>query len=112
MERRTGMPAQNLPPDHPAWGQVAHYTGIALSNIILTMSPERIILGGSVPKGGQLGRDAFMAMVRAETARALNGYLKVPALLGHMDTYIVPPGLGDDAGACGAIVLAKRAASE
>ncbi|MFZ1793926.1 MAG: ROK family protein [Anaerolineae bacterium] len=109
IEKRCGAPAQDLSPDNPVWGKVAHYTSVALTNIIFTLSPERIILGGSVPKGGQLGRDKFMAMVRAETTKALNGYLKVPALLEHMDEYIVPPGLGDNAGVCGAIVLAMRA---
>ncbi|HQX75485.1 MAG TPA: ROK family protein [Thermoflexales bacterium] len=109
IEKRCGAPAQDLSPDNPVWGKVAHYTSVALTNIIFTLSPERIILGGSVPKGGQLGRDKFMAMVCAETTKALNGYLKVPALLEHMDEYIVPPGLGDNAGVCGAIVLAMRA---
>lgn len=112
INKRLGVPAETLPADHPVWPQVAHYTGIALTNIILTLSPERIILGGSVPKAGQMGQQKFMALVRAETAKTLNGYLKVPALLQHIDDYIVPPGLGDNAGVCGAVVLAKRAAGE
>lgn len=110
IEARAGARAEQLPADHPVWAQVARTTGLALSNIVLTLSPQRIVLGGSVPKAGKLGGERFMAMVRAETVRALNGYLKVPAILDHIEGYIVPPGLGDNAGVCGAIVLAKRVA--
>jgi fructokinase len=40
----------------------------------------------------------------------LNDYLKSPSILDHIDEYIVPPQLGDQAGVWGAIALAQQAA--
>jgi fructokinase len=40
----------------------------------------------------------------------LNNYLPVPAILDHIDDYIVPPGLGVRAGVLGAMALAERTA--
>ncbi|HEX3869311.1 MAG TPA: ROK family protein [Pirellulales bacterium] len=108
MQARAGKSAELLPPDHPAWRYETHYIGLAIANIVCTLSPRRVILGGSVRKGGQLGQDAFFRAVRHGTQEALNGYVVSPALLGDgIDTYIVPPALGDDAGVCGAIALGQ-----
>lgn len=110
LAKRTGLPAEQLPPDHPAWEQLTRYVGVALANLICTLSPKRIILGGSVRKAGQLGEAAFFQRVRAETRAALNGYVSSPWILTDaIHDYIVPPKLGDDAGICGAIALAQRA---
>ncbi len=48
-------------------------------------------------------------MVRAKVTEMLNSYLKHDRLLNGMDDYIVPPGLGDNAGVMGAIALAMQA---
>ena len=37
-----------LPPSHPAWEQEAEYIAYALLNIIMILSPQRIVLGGGV----------------------------------------------------------------
>lgn len=107
---RTGIPADRLPADHPAWRLVAHYTGLAIANIVCALSPRRVLLGGSVRKAGMLGEAAFLGRVRAEVRAALNEYIRSP-LLGEpgIAGYIVPPELGDDAGLCGAIALAQSA---
>jgi fructokinase len=47
-------------------------------------------------------------MLRERVRIALNGYLVSPALQEEIDTFIVPPLLGDDAGVCGAIALARQ----
>lgn len=39
-----------LPDDNYVWDVLAHYLGILCSNLYLTTSVERIILGGGVPK--------------------------------------------------------------
>ena len=39
-----------LPNDHYVWDVIAHYLGILCSNLYLTTSVERIILGGGVAK--------------------------------------------------------------
>jgi fructokinase len=45
---RWGQPAETLPDDHPAWRLEAQYLSLALVNIICTLSPQRLILGGGV----------------------------------------------------------------
>ena len=111
IHRRTGMPAEDLPPDHPAWDLVIRSIAEAIANITCVLSPQRVILGGGVAKGGRLGRDRFFQQVREKLREALNGYIAVPALGPDIDRYLVPPLLGDDAGVCGAMALGQRAAS-
>jgi fructokinase len=38
----------------------------------------------------------------------LNGYVQSPEILERIDSYIVPPGLGNKAGVLGAIALAEQ----
>jgi fructokinase len=109
--KRTGMPAEQLSPDHEAWALETQYIAYALANIVCVLSPQRIILGGSVRKAGGLGSERFFQMIRVKVQQALNGYIVSPALAEGIDRYIVPPLLGDDAGVCGAIALAQEAAA-
>src|SRR5262249_55026689 len=48
IESRAGMPASQLPPEHPAWDFVAHGLGQLLHTMVLTTAPARIFLGGGV----------------------------------------------------------------
>jgi fructokinase len=110
---RTGMPAEQLAADHPVWQLIARETGAALASLICTLSPQRIVLGGSVSKGGNLGPDAFLTLVREAARASLNHYIVSPLLTEHgVASYIVPAGLGDDAGVRGALVLADHAVRE
>ncbi len=110
IEARTGMAAEELSADHEAWQYVTTSTAIALANIVCTLSPRRIIVGGSVRKGGRLGERRFFALVRERLQESLNGYVVSPALLGRgIDDYVVPPQLGDNAGVVGALALGRRA---
>jgi fructokinase len=102
---RWGRPAESLPPDHEAWILEAHYLGLGLVNLICTLSPERVILGGGIMQQTRL-----FSMVRIEVKKLLNDYLQVPAILERIDNYIVPSRLGSRAGLVGAIELAKKAA--
>jgi fructokinase len=104
LERRWGQRAELLPPDHPAWALEAHYIALALTSYILTLVPQRIILGGGVMQQPQL-----FPLVRREVVALLNGYLPVPALLDPLAAYLVPPGLGNRAGVLGALALAEQA---
>lgn len=106
LERRWGARAETFDSGHPAWALEAHYIGLALSAYILILSPQRVILGGGVMAQAQL-----FPLVRAEVQRQLNGYVQSPALTAQIDTYIVPPGLGNRAGVLGAIALAQQAAA-
>jgi len=108
---RAGLPAEQLPPDHPAWDDVIFTMAHALKNLACVLSPRRIILGGSVRKAGQLGEAAFFENLRTAFREALAGYIASPAVSAEgIASYIVPPALGDDAGVCGAIALAEDAA--
>ena len=107
---RAGRPAEDLPPDHPAWDITLRYLAHALATLTCVLSPRRIIVGGSVRKAGQLGETAFFERLRREVPQVLNGYIDSPALSrSGIADFIVPPALGDDAGVCGAMVLAQQA---
>lgn len=108
--RRAGRPAETLEPDHPAWEITIRCMAHALATITCVLSPRRIILGGSVPKGGRLGQDGFFRRLQQHVRGVLAGYVASPALeeAGIAD-FIVPPALGDDAGVCGAIALGQAA---
>src|SRR3989442_2127007 len=52
-----GRPAGRLPDDHPAWPMEARYLALGIVNVILTLSPERVVLGGGgVARGGRVKR--------------------------------------------------------
>ncbi len=40
-------------------------------------------------------------LIQGKVQELLNGYVAVPQILENIDQYIVPPGLGDDAGITG-----------
>lgn len=101
LNKRWGKPAEKLPPDHPAWELEARYIALALSNFIVTLSPQRIILGGGVMAQPQL-----FPLVRKNVLSLLNGYVQSNVLLEEIDRFIVPPGLGNQAGSLGAVALA------
>jgi len=103
MEARWGQRAETLPSDHPAWALEAHYLGLACANFVVTLCPQRIILGGGVMQQAHL-----FPLIRREVQTLLNGYVQVPEILHDIDAYIVPPGLGNRAGVLGAIALAMQ----
>jgi fructokinase len=106
IEQRWGKRGENLPPDHPAWELEAHYLALALTNFITVLSPQRIIMGGGV-----MQQPRIFPLVRQEVQMLLNGYIHAPEILECIDEYIIPPGLGDQAGVLGAMALAEEAHS-
>jgi len=98
--------AMDLPPDHPAWDLEAKYLGYAFANYILTLSPQKIIVGGGVMK-----RKELYPKIRAKVKSLLNGYIKHEKILTNIDNYIVEPGLHENSGICGAMALAEKALS-
>jgi fructokinase len=105
LERRTGRSPQELPPDHGVWTYATHYLAAALVSFICVLSPQRLILGGGV-----MHQSHLFPRIRRRVQEVLNGYLQCPEILEAVDAYIVPPGLGDDAGVVGALALAREAA--
>jgi fructokinase len=103
LKTRWGQPAESLPSDHPAWSFHADYLARACANLACTVSPQRIILGGGV-----MQQDFLFPMIRERLLDRLNGYLDVPEITEQIDRYLVPPGLGQDAGLLGAVALAQH----
>jgi len=96
---------KDLPDSHPVWDAVAHYLACMCANMVLMVSPERIVLSGGVMK-----REVLFGKIRAKTLQYLSGYIKT-APLASMEAcsdLIVPSRWGNDAGIIGALFLAKR----
>jgi fructokinase len=103
LSQRWGRPAEDLPPTHPAWELEAQYLASAISILVCTLSPQRIILGGGV-----MQRDELFPLIRRNVTRLINGYIAKPQLSEQIDRYIVPPRLGRYSGVLGGILLASR----
>ncbi len=104
LEQRWQQRGETLPDDHPAWALEARYVALGVVNFILTLSPQRVILGGGVMQQPHL-----FPMIRRETLALLAGYVRAAEILAHIETYIVPPGLGGRSGVLGALALAEMA---
>ena len=80
----------------------AHYIAEGLRNIVYTLAPQRIIVGGGVSK-----MEGLFPAIRSSLAGSLAGY---PGLPEHSaDDFVVPPGLGDHSGIAGGFALAELA---
>jgi fructokinase len=91
-----------LPILHEGRSILANYLGQCAAVIALTLSVERIVFGGGVTLDGTL-----LPLIRAATARHLNGYLEPLRDSRRLADYICAPALGDRAGICGALLLAR-----
>lgn len=106
IERRWGRKAQDLADCDAVWELEAYYIGQAVCDYILTLSPEKIILGGGV-----MHQEQMLPLVRKEVHRQLHGYMQGKGL-DDLDHYIVPISLGDNQGVMGAVKLAMDAYAE
>jgi fructokinase len=105
IHKRWGRPGEDLS-DHAVWDLEAEYLALGLTNVIYTLSPQRVILGGGVSTHPNL-----LPLVRQRLPKLLGGYLDAPELTEvAIDGYVVAPGLGDRAGVIGAVELARRGA--
>ncbi len=101
MAARWQQPAAELGDGHRGWELEAGYLATGIANLITVVSPERFIVGGGVFR-----HPGLIERVRTRVAAVLAGYLDAEALNAGLDRYLVAPGLGDRAGALGAIALA------
>ena len=104
IEKRWGISARDLPEDHIAWTVEVEYLAQMCVTTILTVSPKKIVLGGGV-----MHQMHLFPRIRARVLEMLGGYVAHPAILNDIDNYIVSPGLADNAGAAGSLLLAKYA---
>ncbi|HWO78178.1 MAG TPA: ROK family protein [Bacillus sp. (in: firmicutes)] len=103
IEARWGKKGQELANDPEVWELEADYLAQALMAYTLILSPHRIVVGGGVMKQTQL-----FPLIRKKVAEKLNGYVQHPNILENIEEWIVPPGLGDEAGVKGALALAAK----
>lgn len=94
---RWGKPAHELPVDHPAWETEAWYLAHGILSLLAIVSPSRVIVGGGVSQAEGLHRQ-----INAKLIEIAAGYF--PPVLAR--DYVVPPALGQQAGICGAFLLA------
>jgi fructokinase len=99
---RTGEELQQLDATHVQWQIEADYLGQLCAHLVLTVSPQRIILGGGVMA------EALFPLVQQRTLHWLAGYIDRREILESIGRYIVPPALGARAGVLGALCLAME----
>jgi fructokinase len=106
MAARWGRPAEDLAGDELALAVEleAHYLAAGLRNVVYALAPERIVVGGGVA-----ALPGLLPALRVRLAEALAGYPGPPEHTS--EAFVVPPGLGDGAGAAGALALAEAAAA-
>lgn len=101
IEDRFG-PHESWEDPSPPRDTAAFYVAQGVRNLIYTLAPQRVIVGGGVSK-----IPGFHARLRTDLVRSLAGY---PGLEEHTsDAFVVAPGLGDHSGLVGGLVLAAGA---
>jgi fructokinase len=100
IEKRWGQKAETLPKDHPAWDIETDHIANALANYILTISPQKIIVGGGVAQ-----QEHILPMVHSKVLKVLNGYVQSEQITKNISSYIILPELGNMAGVLGALAL-------
>jgi fructokinase len=96
--KRFGNPV-DLPNGHIGWDIEAYYLAQACNTLSLMLRPDKIVLGG-----GLLLAPHLIGSVRKQYAGLMNNYLSQSCA--EIETLIVTPGLGDDAGLFGGACLA------
>ena len=101
---RAGKDASGLDADDPAFLLEAKYLAQMCANLVMTYSPEKIILGGGV-----MERESLLQTIRSETVRLLGGYIQHDRILKETDSYIVRPKLYPVSGLIGSYHLGMKA---
>jgi fructokinase len=104
---RCGADLLHLDAAHAQWEIQADYLGQLCAQLVLTLSPQRIILGGGV-----MAQERLFPGIRLRMLHWLAGYIDCSEILAASQHYVVPPALGARAGVLGAIGLAIDAAGK
>ncbi len=100
---RWGESLTDLPAEHAGHVLQAGYLAQLVKMLILSFSPDKIILGGGVMK-----TPGLIDLVRVKTLEALNGYVTDLMTLEEMLSLIKAPELGDKSGLLGAMLKIKN----
>jgi len=101
---RAGRPGPEVAGDDPLWTRVADEIGQFMAMLILTLSPERIVLGGGVVQD----RPGLIPLICAAASDQIAGYVPSSDAASLMKV-IVPPGLDSQSGILGGAALAMSA---
>ncbi|MBQ6969165.1 MAG: ROK family protein [Synergistaceae bacterium] len=104
IEDRWGKNAKELADRPEVWELEAKYIAQALTDITMTLSPQKIILGGGV-----MGQSQLFPLVRKYLAEYINDYITTKELR-NMNAYVCPAALNGNQGIMGAVKLAVMAA--
>ncbi|TMN21741.1 ROK family protein [Lentibacillus cibarius] len=96
IEQRTGVRGHLLPSHDEIWDLEAYYLAQAVTNYMMILSLERIILGGGVMK-----QKKMYGMIRSKVREFVNDYVPI----GDVDKLIVAPELENEQGVKGAMAL-------
>ena len=99
IEARWGKKAADLKDAPLVWEIESYYIAQALTDYIMILSPQKIILGGGV-----MHQEQLVPLIRSKVKEFIGGYLNTPEL-NDLDNYIVPASLGGDQGIMGCIKL-------
>jgi fructokinase len=99
-----GTTASHILEDHPAWDAQADYLAQLCVTLILTVAPERIVLGGGV-----MSRPFLLERVRSATLRRLNGYC-VQWDVAKANEALLPPRSLEPPGLVGSYLIASSEA--
>ncbi|MEY2193842.1 ROK family protein [Neobacillus sp. BF23-41] len=103
IEERWGAKGDQLVDRMEVWDLEGYYIAQALMQYVLILSPKKIILGGGVMNQKQVFTSVYKYL-----KEFINEYVALPDLT----EYIVGPGLGDNAGITGSLMLAHQAYQE
>jgi fructokinase len=101
LQARFGKPPAELSGDEQrrASELSAAYVASGLASVVYVLAPERIVIGGGVSL-----LPGYVEAVQARLRESLGGY---PGLPEHERDFVVPAGLGQEAGIRGALLLAE-----
>jgi fructokinase len=100
MEARWFLKPEDLPDSHPGWELVTYYLSAGIVNLIVVLSPQKVVTGGGIMK-----KAGLIEAVRGKVQELLAGYVQAPEITENIADYIVLPRLGDRAGVLGAMVV-------
>ncbi len=106
IQARSGASLADLDAAHVQWELEADYLGQLCAQLVLTVSPQRIVMGGGV-----MNQVRLLGLVRRRMRHWLGGYIDRHEVQSDDSGFIVTPALGDRAGVLGALALAIDAAA-
>lgn len=96
----------NFSDDDHIWDLIGYYLGVACSNLIFTMSAQKIIIGGGV-----MNRAILYDKIRHYCFESLNGYIQHPRLATEeaLKDFIVKSKYEENLGVIAAAMVGSRA---